>query len=151
MGMTDQDWMAEAIMLAKRAEEQGEVPVGALVVSEQNQLLGRGYNQMITRHDPTAHAEIVAIRQACEAIHNYRIENTTVYVTLEPCPMCAAAMIHARIKRLVFATRDFKSGAAGSACNLFHHETSNHLIQLDEGLFQSQAAQMLSDFFRHKR
>ncbi len=106
--------MAEAYALAIQAQNQGEVPVGALILGPNGQVLGRGWNQVIQNNDPCAHAEIIAIREAAAQTGNHRLQNTTLYVTLEPCAMCAGAMIHARIQRLVFATRDFKAGAAGS-------------------------------------
>ncbi len=149
--MNDIDWMKEAFLQALNAESYGEVPVGAVLVNEANQPIGSGFNRMIQTHDPTAHAEIVAIRDACQLMQNYRLENTTLYVTLEPCAMCAGAIIHARIKRLVFGARDFKTGAAGSVCNLFHGELVNHSVQIDEGVLQMQCAQVLVDFFNSKR
>lgn len=151
MGMNDADWMSIAIEQALKAEASGEVPVGAALVSQNNQLLGVGYNQMIQLNDPTAHAEILAIREASQSIQNYRLDNATLYVTLEPCPMCAGAILHARLKRIVFGARDFKTGAAGSVCNLFHPNLSNQAVQVDEGLFQSACAQLLSEFFKKKR
>ena len=151
MGMNDTDWMAEAIEQARKAEDSGEVPVGAVLVSSSNQLLGRGFNQMIQHHDPTAHAEIQAIREASRQLNNYRLDDATLYVTLEPCPMCAGAIIHARLKRVVFGARDFKTGAAGSVCNLFHSHLSNHAVQVDEGVLQERCTTILTDFFRKKR
>jgi len=145
--MTDLHWMKKAYDLALKAKELGEVPVGAVLVSEDNQLVGQGYNAVIDKHDPTAHAEIEAIRQAASNLANYRLLNTTLYVTLEPCPMCAGALVHSRIKRLVFATRDFKSGAAGSLFNLVHSSSLNHKIKVDEGLMQHECAALLTDFF----
>lgn len=149
--MNDIDWMKEAFLQALKAEESGEVPVGAILVNEANQRIGSGFNRMIQTYDPTAHAEIVAIRDACQWVQNYRLDNTTLYVTLEPCAMCAGAIIHARIKRLVFGARDFKTGAAGSVCNLFHAELANHAIQIDEGVLQMQCSQLLVDFFNARR
>lgn len=148
--MTDLYWMKKAYALAIKAKKQGEVPVGAVLVSEDNQLLGQGYNLVIDKHDPSAHAEIVAIRQAARKIGNYRLLNTTLYVTLEPCPMCAGALVHSRIKRLVFGTRDFKSGAAGSVFNLVHAHPLNHKIKVDEGLMQHECAALLKDFFTER-
>lgn len=144
---TDSFWMQQALQLAFKAQEFGEVPVGAILVSEDNHLLGSGWNQVLTTHDPSAHAEIVAIREAATKLANYRLANTTLYVTLEPCCMCAGAMVHARIKRLVFATRDFKAGAAGSIYNLLKGYPLNHKVQIDEGCLQPQCAALLTDFF----
>lgn len=145
--MNDAYWMKEAFQQAQLAQSRGEVPVGAIIVDTNNQCIGRGFNQSIAQHDPTAHAEIVAIRDACTSIQNYRLNNTTLYVTLEPCAMCAGAIIHARVKRLVFASRDFKAGAAGSVCNLLHSQLSNHAVQVDEGVLQQQCADLLRHFF----
>lgn len=151
MAMTDLMWMKEAYNLAITARDQGEVPVGALIVNEHNQLIGQGWNQVIQTNDPSAHAEIVAIRHAARHLNNYRLNNTTLYVTLEPCCMCAGALVHARIKRLVFATRDIKAGAAGSAFNLTHSAHLNHQIRIDEGFMQQACASLLVDFFKARR
>lgn len=151
MGINDQHWMAKAYALAIQAQNQGEVPVGALIVSADGEVLGRGWNQVIQNKDPCAHAEIMAIREAAARIGNYRILNSTLYVTLEPCPMCAGAMIHARIQRLVFGTRDFKAGAAGSVYNLLKGYPLNHQIQIDEGIMQGDCAELLSHFFENRR
>ncbi len=151
MGISDLEWMKKAYLLALEAKQAGEVPVGAVLVSDDNQLLGTGFNQTISNNDPTAHAEIIAIREAAHRKHNYRLLNTTLYVTLEPCVMCAGALLQARIKRLVFATRDLKAGATGSAYNLLNTETLNHRIQIDEGLLQHDCSTLLSDFFINKR
>lgn len=148
MRMNDLFWISEAYELALKAREQGEVPVGAVVVAKGNHLLGRGFNQVIQNHDPTAHAELLAIREAAGHLKNYRLLNTTIYVTLEPCAMCAAALVHARISRLVFATRDFRTGAAGSVYNLLQGYPLNHQVQIDEGLRQQDCAHLLRDFFR---
>ncbi len=110
-----------------------------------NQRLGQGFNQTISNNDPTAHAEVLAIRDAARNTHNYRLSDTTLYVTLEPCVMCAGALLQARIKRLVFATRDLKAGATGSTYNLLHH------VQIDEGVLQHECADLLSDFFKTRR
>ena len=148
MGMNDSDWMAEAIAQAVKAKASGEVPVGAVLVDCNNQLLGSGYNQMIQHQDPTAHAEIQAIRQAAKTVKNYRLNDATLYITLEPCTMCAGAIIHARLKRIVFGARDFKTGAAGSVCNVFHPALSNHVVQVDEGVLEDRCAKLLTDFFK---
>lgn len=148
MGMsTDSFWMQQAYNLALQAQALEEVPVGAVVVSKNNELLGQGYNQSIKTHDPSAHAEILAIREAATKINNYRLVDATLYVTLEPCVMCAGTMVLARIKRLVFATRDFKAGAAGSVYNLVRGYPLNHQIIIDEGIMQKDCACLLSSFW----
>ncbi|CDZ79075.1 tRNA-specific adenosine deaminase [Legionella massiliensis] len=146
--MNDSFWMAQAYKLALKAKEEGEVPVGAVLIGADNSLLGQGWNQVIATHDPSAHAELMAIRKAAKNLGNYRLLDTTLYVTLEPCAMCAGALVHARIARLVFATRDFKSGAAGSVYNLLQGYPLNHQVQIDEGIMQQDCAQLLSGFFR---
>lgn len=144
--------MAQAYDLALKAKEQGEVPVGAVLVANDNTtVLGQGWNQVIRTNDPCAHAELIAIRAAAARLHNYRLLNTTLYVTLEPCPMCAGALVHARIARLVFATRDFKTGAAGSVYNLLQGYPLNHQVQIDEGIMQQPCATLLADFFKNRR
>lgn len=148
MGMSDFVWMKEAFALALLAQEQGEVPVGAILVDENNQMIGQGWNRMLQSNDPTAHAEIIALREAGGRLQNYRLQNTTLYVTLEPCCMCAGALVHARIKRLVFATRDFRVGAAGSVFNLLQGGSLNHQVQIDEGILQHECANLLTDFFK---
>lgn len=147
----DSFWMRQAYNLALKAQALGEVPVGAVLVSAENQLLGRGWNQVLEKNDPSAHAEIIAIRDAAAHIQNYRLLNTTLYVTLEPCCMCAGALVHSRIKRLVFATRDFKAGAAGSVHNLLQGYPLNHQVQVDEGYLQQDCALLLADFFKDRR
>ena len=144
-------WMNHALKLAMQAHRQGEVPVGAVLVNEDNTQLSEGWNQVLQLHDPTAHAEIVALRNAAKKLGNYRLLNTTLYVTLEPCCMCAGALIQSRIKRLVFATRDVKAGAAGSIYNLLSGDALNHKIQIDEGHLQTECAALLTDFFKKKR
>ncbi len=150
MGVTDSFWMGQAYELALKAKAQGEVPVGAVLVTQENLLLGSGWNQVIQSNDPSAHAELIAIREAACKLRNYRLLNTTLYVTLEPCPMCAGALVHARISRLVFATRDFKTGAAGSVFNLLAGCPLNHKVQIDEGVMQKNCADLLSVFFRNR-
>jgi tRNA(adenine34) deaminase len=143
--------MNHAYKLAKRASSEGEVPVGAVIIDVNNHLLSEGYNQVIKTHDPTAHAEMVALRAASRAVNNYRLNHTTLYVTLEPCCMCAGALLHARISRLVFATRDVRSGACGSVHNFLQDSALNHRIQLDEGMMQEACAHLLQDFFKTRR
>ncbi|AHE67265.1 cytosine/adenosine deaminase [Legionella oakridgensis ATCC 33761 = DSM 21215] len=143
--------MSQALEMALKAKAQGEVPIGAVLVSSDNRLLGRGWNQVIQTHDPTAHAEMMAIREASSYLENYRLLDSTLYVTLEPCSMCAGALVHSRIRRLVFAARDFKAGAAGSVYNLMRGYPLNHAIQVDEGPLQENAAALLRDFFESRR
>jgi len=149
--MTDRFWMRQAYELALQAKSLNEVPVGAVLVGADNQLLGQGYNCVIQDNDPCGHAEIIALRNAAALINNYRLNGTTLYVTLEPCPMCAGALVHARVDRIVFATRDLKTGAAGSVYNLLQGYPLNHKVQIDEGILQSECAQLLSDFFQQVR
>ncbi len=149
--MSDSLWMAQAYQLALTAKEQGEVPVGAVLVGADNHLLGQGWNQVVQHNDPCAHAELIAIRAAAAQVNNYRLVSATLYVTLEPCPMCAGALVHARIARLVFATRDFNSGAAGSVYNLLQGYPLNHQVQIDEGIMEQDCAGLLRDFFRQRR
>lgn len=151
MPNADRAWMQYAYDLALRARDSNEVPVGAVLVDESNQLLGEGWNQVIQSHDPTAHAEMIALRKASETLQNYRLQNTTLYVTLEPCSMCAGALVQARIKRLVFAARDFKAGAAGSVCNLLQGHPFNHQVQIDEGILLQESRVLLTDFFKTRR
>lgn len=147
---SDNVWMKRAIELAKRAADQGEVPVGAVLVSEK-QIIGEGFNCSIGQHDPTAHAEIVAMRNASKALGNYRLPNTTLYVTLEPCIMCAGAMIHARIGRLIHGALDPKAGAIESRTRILDNPFLNHRIQYSGGLFSNECGEILSQFFRARR
>jgi len=149
---TEQDiaFMSRALKLAEQAANLGEVPVGAVLV-EKDQIIGEGYNQPIATHDPTAHAEIVAIRQAAQQLQNYRLENTTLYVTLEPCTMCVGALIHARVARVVFATTEPKAGSLLSARKQLETGYYNHLFSFKGGLLAEAASKQLSDFFRQRR
>jgi tRNA(Arg) A34 adenosine deaminase TadA len=148
----DQRWMRHALVLADRAErEDDEVPVGAVLVGEGGELLAEGWNRNITEHDPTAHAEIVAMRQAGMRLGNHRLTGATLYVTLEPCAMCAMAMIHARIGRVVFGAADPKTGAAGSVFDLLGDPRHNHQLKVAGGLLGEEAGQRLSAYFRNKR
>ncbi|MCS2155926.1 tRNA adenosine(34) deaminase TadA [Scandinavium sp. H11S7] len=148
--LNHEHWMRHALTLAQRAWEEGEVPVGAVLVY-QNQVIGEGWNRPIGRHDPTAHAEIMALRQGGMVLQNYRLIDTTLYVTLEPCVMCAGAMVHSRIGQLVFGARDAKTGAAGSLIDVLHHPGMNHRVEVTEGVLADDCSSMLSDFFRHRR
>jgi tRNA(adenine34) deaminase len=142
--------MLRALELAREAERDGEVPVGAIVV-QGDAIVGEGRNRMIGANDPSAHAEIDALRDAGRRLGNYRFPGATLYVTLEPCVMCAGAMIHARIGRVVYATTDPKTGAAGSAFDLLQHERHNHRLDVEGGILATQASEMLSAFFRARR
>ncbi|CEG57147.1 tRNA adenosine(34) deaminase TadA [Legionella fallonii] len=146
--MSDRYWMQQAYQQAVLAQSVGEVPVGAVLVNQNNELLGVGRNTLQNSHDPSGHAEINAIRQASQAIKNHRLLDTTLYVTLEPCAMCAGLIVHARIKRLVFATRDLKAGAAGSVFNLLQGHPLNHKVVIDEGIMQQECSLLLTDFFK---
>ena len=149
--MADEIWMRHALELAKCAESIGEIPVGAVIVDENGQLIGEGFNQSIIKHNPTAHAEIMAIEQAGQFLHNYRLVNTTLYVTLEPCIMCAGAIIHSRIKRVVYGASDYKTGAAGSYINILSRTGINHFAQITSGVLASECSSMLSNFFKKRR
>jgi tRNA(adenine34) deaminase len=147
----DETFMRRALELAREAEAQGEVPVGAVVVLG-DRIIGEGWNRPISGHDPTAHAEIVALRAAATALHNYRLPGSTLFVTLEPCPMCAGAIVHARVDRVVFATTDPRSGAAGSVFDLLpSDERFNHYTRCEGGLLAAESAAMLRGFFRARR
>ncbi len=147
---TDIMWMQLALAYAQRAAEQGEVPVGAVLV-QNGKLLAAAHNQPIATHDPSAHAEIRTLRQAGQRLQNYRLPETTLFVTLEPCVMCAGALMHARVARIVYATHDPKTGACGSVINLFAEDKLNHHAQLESGLLQEASAQLLQSFFAQRR
>lgn len=146
----DTEWMQMALALARRAGQEGEVPVGALVVLD-NTLVGEGWNRPIGSHDPSSHAEINAIRAACARLGNYRLSGAELYVTLEPCVMCAGAIIHARITRVVFGTHDPRAGAAGSVFALLPTDKLNHRVDTTAGILQVECAELLQDFFRQRR
>ena len=146
----DQYWMEQALTLAQRAQAEGEVPVGAILVLH-NQVIGEGWNRPITQHDPSAHAEIMALRQGGQTQQNYRLLDATLYVTLEPCVMCAGAIIHSRIRHLVYGANDEKTGAAGSMMDILRHPTVNHQVEITSGVLADRCSQMLSDFFRQRR
>ena len=148
----DAAFMRLAIAAAHAAEAGGEVPVGAIVVAPDGAtVLGRGWNRVITDSDPTAHCEIVALRQAARAQANYRLTGCALYCTLEPCAMCAAAILHARIGRLVYAAHDPKAGACGSVLSVINHPALNHHVEVVDGVLAEECGTMLSDFFRRKR
>ena len=148
--MPDADFMALALAQAQHAWRLGEVPVGAVVVKD-GELVAVGYNRPIGRHDPTAHAEIVALRAAAEKIGNYRLPGCELFVTLEPCAMCSGAMMHARLARVVYGATDPKTGACGSVLNLFEHEKLNHHTVLVGGVLADEASAMLRGFFAERR
>ncbi|MCW8856996.1 MAG: tRNA adenosine(34) deaminase TadA [Kangiella sp.] len=146
----DHHCMQRAFELAATAEEKGEVPVGA-VLAKDGVVIAEGFNQPILTHDPTAHAEMVVLRAAGQILDNYRLVDTTLYVTLEPCAMCAMAMVHARVSRVVFATTDPRTGAAGSVLNILQNPSFNHQCEVETGLLQEESSQQLKRFFRNKR
>jgi tRNA(adenine34) deaminase len=148
--MTDLDFMQSALTEARLAAEAGEVPIGAVVVRE-GEVIARGQNRVLRDLDPTAHAEIVALRAAATALGNYRLPGCTLYVTLEPCAMCAGAMIHARLDRLVFAAADPKAGACGSVLAVLNHPQLNHQMAVERGILADEAAELLRGFFRERR
>lgn len=150
MSDTDIHFIQQALLLADQAEALGEVPVGAVLVY-QGEVIGRGHNRVITAADPSAHAEMVAVRQASAAIQNYRLLNTTLYVTLEPCSMCAGMLVHSRVKRVVFGAYDAKSGACGSLLNLAADSRLNHQLEVTGGVLGYECGEKLSNFFRQRR
>ncbi len=147
---SDTDFMRRAITLARRAAEEGEVPVGALVVLD-NEVIGEGWNRPIASHDPTAHAEIVALRAGAQVLRNYRLSNATLYATLEPCPMCMGAVLNARLARVVFGAWDSKAGACGSVIDLPREPRLTHRIDVFGGVCAEESASMLRQFFERRR
>ncbi|RUO57952.1 tRNA adenosine(34) deaminase TadA [Pseudidiomarina insulisalsae] len=143
-------FMQRALELAHQAEVIGEVPVGAVVVAD-NKIIGEGFNEVIRNSDPSAHAEAQAIRAAGRYLNNYRLVDTTLYVTLEPCAMCAGLITHARIKTLVFAAKDPRTGATGTAIEVLNHSSTNHKVEIFSGLLEQESATLLQNFFREKR
>lgn len=143
-------WMRRALSLALRAAREGEVPVGAILVQD-GRMIAEGWNRPIGHHDPTAHAEIQALRAAGKVQQNYRLPDTTLYVTLEPCPMCAGAIVHARVARVVYAAADPRTGAAGSVFNLLKSGELNHRCKVEGGVLAEESGKLLRDFFRIKR
>jgi tRNA(adenine34) deaminase len=146
----DAQFMAHALQLARTAEANGEVPVGAVIVKD-GMVIAEGWNRPIGTHDPTAHAEIVAMRAAAQALGSYRLLDTTLYVTLEPCAMCAGAMVHARVKRLVYAATDPRAGAAGSIFNIVQHSALNHRVEVTGGVMAEECSAELKKFFIARR
>jgi tRNA(adenine34) deaminase len=148
--VSDEEFMRRALALARRAQEEGEVPVGAVVVLE-DRVVGEGWNRPISASDPTAHAEVQAMRAAAATLRNYRLLGTTLYVTLEPCAMCVGAMFHARIRRVVYGAADPKTGAAGSTVNLFEEKRLNHHALVEGGVLVDECSALLSSFFASRR
>ena len=147
---TDRNWMRTALELAGQAVDEGEVPVGAVLIYR-DEVIGKGWNRSIRENDPTAHAEITALRMAACAMHNYRLPDTTLYVTLEPCAMCAGAIVHARVSRVVIGTPDPRTGAAGSVFQLLQSASLNHQCMITSGVLQEECAAIVQDFFQQKR
>lgn len=147
---SDAAWMELALQQARKGAETGEVPVGALVIKN-GQIIGQGHNRNLLDNDPTAHAEIVALRQAAAALGNHRLLGCEIFVTIEPCPMCAGAMVHARIARLIYGAADPKAGAVSSVLQVINHPRLNHKMEVRAGVLADQCAELLQDFFRKKR
>ncbi|HHF0348741.1 TPA: tRNA adenosine(34) deaminase TadA [Haemophilus influenzae] len=147
----DEKMMRYALELADKAEALGEIPVGAVLVDDARNIIGEGWNLSIVQSDPTAHAEIIALRNGAKNIQNYRLLNSTLYVTLEPCTMCAGAILHSRIKRLVFGASDYKTGAIGSRFHFFDDYKMNHTLEITSGVLAEECSQKLSTFFQKRR
>jgi len=147
---SDELWMEEALRCAQRALEAGEVPVGAIVTFE-NRIVGRGWNRNISDADPTAHAEIIALRDAGTTVGNHRLEGCELFATIEPCAMCAGALVHARIRRLVYGADDPKAGAVHSVMQVLNHPQLNHALEVRRGILAGRSAELLQTFFRNRR
>jgi tRNA(adenine34) deaminase len=150
MAPSDERFMREALLLARQAEANGEVPVGAVIVVN-NEIIGRGFNSPIATSDPTAHAEILALREAGTNAHNYRLEAATLYVTLEPCVMCAGALVAARIRRLVFGARELRLGGVRSKFRLADSKLLNHRVEIVEGVLAAECVELVKQFFEKRR
>jgi len=150
MSLSDELWMEEALREAQRALALGEVPVGAVVVSE-GRIVGRGCNRPLSTNDPTAHAEILALREAGTTIGNYRLLDCDLYVTVEPCPMCAGAITHARIRRLIYGAKDAKAGAVHSVLQVLNHPMLNHPVEVSSGVLAARCMHLVQNFFRERR
>ena len=147
---SDEEWMVRALALARQAANEGEVPVGAVAVKD-GQVIGQGYNRKEADNDPTAHAEIIALKQAAGVLNNWRLAQVTLYCTLEPCPMCAGAMIQARLHRLVYGARDVRFGADGTVVDVLNSDLFNHIVMVENGILESESADLLQSFFRSLR
>ncbi len=147
---SDEFWMREALKRADNAEAINEIPVGAVVVAE-DRIIGEGWNTPISDHDPSAHAEMQAVRMAAKQVENYRVVDATLYVTLEPCAMCAGMLVHARIARVVYGAKDLKTGSAGSVMQLLQHPQLNHQCEITSGILAEECGEKLSAFFRRRR
>ena len=147
---SDVYWMQQALILADRANEFGEVPVGAVVVRD-DAIVGKGFNQAISARDPTAHAEIVALRDAAQILDNYRLVDSDLFVTIEPCTMCTGALVHARIRRLIYGAREPRAGAVDSSIHALSNPSLNHQVEVVSGVCEDEAAKKLSVFFKAKR
>ncbi|MBN1384889.1 MAG: tRNA adenosine(34) deaminase TadA [Elusimicrobia bacterium] len=143
-------FMREAIREAKKAEKEDEVPIGCVIIKD-NKILARAHNQTLKRNDPTAHAEILAIRKVGNKLRNYRLASCSMYVTIEPCPMCAGALIWARIKKVIYGASDKKAGSCGSVINIVHNRKFNHIVEVKNGILGAECAGLLQRFFRKKR
>jgi tRNA(adenine34) deaminase len=148
--INDELWMEEALRSAQRALQMGEVPVGAIVVCDEK-IVGRGWNQNIASSDPTAHAEVIALREAGAAVGNHRLAECELFATIEPCPMCAGALVHARIKRLIYGAPDPKAGAVESVMQVLNHPQLNHRIEVRSGVLAGRCAELLQTFFKNRR
>ncbi len=147
---SDELWMEEALREARRAEALGEVPVGAIIVAE-GKIVARAGNRNVADNDPTAHAEILALKQAGAALGNHRLLDCEMFITIEPCAMCAGAIVHARLRRLIYGAQDPKAGAAGSVMDVLNHPNLNHRLEITRGVLASRCMELLQDFFRRKR
>jgi len=150
MPNSDELWMEEALREAQRALEAGEVPIGAIVVLD-DKIIGSGWNRNITDSDPTAHAEMIALRQAGAQVGNHRLGDCELFATIEPCPMCAGAMVHARLKRLIYGAADPKAGAVHSVMEVINHPKLNHRMEVKAGVLAGRSAELLQEFFRSRR
>ncbi|MDH3419964.1 MAG: tRNA adenosine(34) deaminase TadA [Gammaproteobacteria bacterium] len=148
---TDRDFMERALARARQARDTGEVPVGAVLVDAGGQILAEAGNAPIANHDPSAHAEMLVLRDAAQKVRNYRLPGTTLYVTLEPCPMCAGALVHARVERIVYAAADPRAGACGTVFDLARSDALNHRIEITSGVLEDEGSALLKSFFAERR
>ena len=151
MPLTDRDFMERALARARQARDTGEVPVGAVLVDAGGQILAEAGNAPIANHDPSAHAEMLVLRDAARKVRNYRLPGTTLYATLEPCPMCAGALVHARVERIVYAAADPRAGACGTVFDLARSDALNHRIEITSGVLEDEGSALLKSFFAEKR